>query len=419
VPVLDALALAVSVARRDVATAGAPAPPRPLRAVLRFTRLPEKALQTVRRTLEDDEAFRLHVVEGIDPRGLSRGGQLFLERPEGWQEELDLLVELELDRQQGSRVEELQRRIAALEGEVSSQRRRAEATERSLRAAGEREAAVDADLGRTRRELEALRVELDAARDERAEAVRQLKDAEALAARRLEALRRAELDRGTSSTGAASTGAPSAAEPAGRGDATPEPAAVRRAHAELADAAERARELASRLEAAASAVGSPPSRPPGAARRSGTRVPVRLRRGAMADSAEGLAQLLEVPDMVVLVDGYNVSMTGWPEQPVARQRDRLLDLLAGVVAQRAADVHVVFDGSGVGERPAVSAPLPVRVHFTEAGVEADDRLIGFARDLPASRPVTVVSSDRRVRDGARRWGANVASSAALVELGRG
>jgi predicted RNA-binding protein with PIN domain len=146
---------------------------------------------------------------------------------------------------------------------------------------------------------------------------------------------------------------------------------------------------------------------------------VRLRRGAAADTAEGLAQLLEVPAMVVLVDGYNVSMTGWPGQPVARQRDRLLDLLGNVVAQRAADVHVVFDGAGGGERPAVSAPLPVRVHFTEAGVEADDRLIAFARDLPAARPVTVVSSDRRVRDGARRWGANVASAASLVELGRG
>jgi predicted RNA-binding protein with PIN domain len=146
---------------------------------------------------------------------------------------------------------------------------------------------------------------------------------------------------------------------------------------------------------------------------------VRLRRGAAADTAEGLAQLLEVPAMVVLVDGYNVSMTGWPGQPVARQRDRLLDLLGNVVARRAADVHVVFDGAGGGERPVVSAPLPVRVHFTEAGVEADDRLIAIARDLPASRPVTVVSSDRRVRDGARRWGANVASAASLVELGRG
>ena len=122
--------------------------------------------------------------------------------------------------------------------------------------------------------------------------------------------------------------------------------------------------------------------------------------------------------MVMMVDGYNVSMAGWPSQSIAVQRDRLVDLLANVQARTGAEVHVVFDGDDDGRRPAVSLPRPVRIHFTEAEVEADDRLLEFADRLPADVPVVIVSSDRRVRDGARARGANVVGSPHLLALGR-
>ncbi len=399
---LDALEMAVTVARRDVAAPGGAVPPRPLQPVLRFARLPEKALEVVHRTLELDEAFRRHVAAEVDLDALSRGGRLFIERPDGWQDELELLVELERDRQQGSRIEELRRRVAALEGEVSNQRRRAEGAERSLHTAQERVLAAEAELAAARNGSETLRRELEVARDERARAVRQLKDAEVLAERRLAALREAEL----------------AAAPEPGPPATSEVEALRGARVELLAAADQARDLAARLQAAARATGPDRVEPPPEAPRRHRRVPLRIGQGLVADSADGLAQLLGTPDMVVLVDGYNVSMSGWPDQPISLQRDRLVDLLGGVVATRPAEVHVVFDGSGAGERPAVSQPLPVRVYFTEAGVEADDRLLEFARRFPESRPVTVVSSDRRVRAGAREAGANVVSASALLELGR-
>ena len=395
--------MAVTVARRDESTPGATVPPRPLQPVLRFARLPEKALEVVHRTLELDEAFRRHVAEEVDLAALSRGGRLYLERPEGWQEELERLVELELDRQQGARVEELQRRVAALEDEVSNQRRRADDAERSLLRAQGRVLAAEAELAAATEESAGLRRELEAARSERAGAVRQLKDAEALAKRRLAALRQAEL--------AAAAPEPRLGEPS-------DGEALRGARVELLAAAEQARALAVRLQAAAAAARPEHADPDVAAPRRARRVPVRIGQGRVADSADGLAQLLGVPDMVVLVDGYNVSMSGWPDQPISLQRDRLVDLLADVVATRPAEVHVVFDGSGAGERPVVSTPLPVRVYFTEAGVEADDRLLEFAHRFPSTRPVTVVSSDRRVRAGAREAGANVVSASALLDLGR-
>jgi hypothetical protein len=77
---------------------------------------------------------------------------------------------------------------------------------------------------------------------------------------------------------------------------------------------------------------------------------------------------------------------------------------------------VVFDGDDDGRRPSVGAPLPVRVHFSSAEVEADDVILDMVSRLPTDVGVLVVSSDRRVAEGARRLGANVASSSVLLEL---
>ena len=75
---------------------------------------------------------------------------------------------------------------------------------------------------------------------------------------------------------------------------------------------------------------------------------------------QALAQLLATPDVVLVVDGYNVSMEAWPTLDRSAQRSSLVQLLGGLRARRSAVVHVVFDGDDDGRRPAVAAPLPVR-----------------------------------------------------------
>lgn len=142
---------------------------------------------------------------------------------------------------------------------------------------------------------------------------------------------------------------------------------------------------------------------------------MRLHRGATEDDPVGLRQLLDTPGAVVLVDGWNVSMAGWPAATGAQQRDRLVSAV-GALRTAADSVHLVFDGDDDGGRPAVSTPLPVRVHFSPGDTEADDVILGMVADLPATTPVVVVSSDGRVRRGAREHGANVAPSEALLAL---
>jgi len=59
---------------------------------------------------------------------------------------------------------------------------------------------------------------------------------------------------------------------------------------------------------------------------------------------------------------------------------------------------------------------PVRVMFSPPGVEADDVILDEVAGVDPQRPVVVVSSDRRVRDGARARGANVLRSSQLLDL---
>jgi predicted RNA-binding protein with PIN domain len=133
------------------------------------------------------------------------------------------------------------------------------------------------------------------------------------------------------------------------------------------------------------------------------------------DSAEAAAFLVRVPGMLVLVDGYNVTLSTWSDLPIASQRARLIDACAELAARSAAEVLIVFDGA---EEPGDLPPMPgrprVRWRFSPPGVEADDVLLGLVADLDPSRPVTVASSDRRVRDGARDLGANAISTPQLV-----
>lgn len=413
--------------RRESTSPDADPPPRRLRPILGFRgrRLAGSTLSTVLDVLDHDDAVRGRVAAEATEAAVGRPGWLFLHRPTGWREDLARLVEEERERRSRviDEVEERTalRRTARLEQVVADLRSRladaetgisrggeaveaervrrrtaesgaADLERRLQRAVAERDAALG-DLARAREDARRLRSELEVIEDE----VARLRE-----------------ERGTWSG------------PALR--------AVDRSRSALT-ALSGAIEEASRLLAAAGGrttgdawVAGPddvvgasveartaPEVPPGErpARR-GRRTPIRLARGALDGSVEATDQVLRTAGIVVLVDGYNVSMEGWPHLGTRMQRERLVSLLGDVAARTGADVRVVFDGVEEGSRPTVGAAMAVRVQFTASGVEADDVLIGMVADLPATTPVAVVSSDRRVRDAAGAGGANLVASAALL-----
>lgn len=453
----------MTVARRDLATRDAPSPPSSIRPVLGFTRLPSRALRTVQLALDRDDAFRARVAEGAEEAALGRASWLFLHRPDGWRDELGELA---------AQVEEEQRDTEALRAEQSAQRRAEQLADSVDRLrddlALERQVAQDAlaQLDRARGErhdLVAARDELAARvaslEEERARAVRELKATEAASAARLDELRDERARRVSmeeqvraleaaaaerspvpeadgAAAGATARPADGATVPTAAAGAPSAPVDLGAVAAAVDRAARAATLLGDALAEAAAALvpvaveadhrpaaPTPTSAPTGSLTGAPTgppprRVPVRLHSGVHDGTADGLRQLLGVEGMVAIVDGYNVTMEGWPSLDQHGQRSSLLSALAGVQAQVPAAIHVVFDGDDDGRRPAVGAPLPVRVHFSAADTEADDVILSMVTRLPTDTPVLVVSSDRRVAEGARRLGANAVRSSVLLELVR-
>jgi predicted RNA-binding protein with PIN domain len=129
-----------------------------------------------------------------------------------------------------------------------------------------------------------------------------------------------------------------------------------------------------------------------------------------------LDQLLGLPRVHLVVDGYNVTKTAWPGLSLERQRDRLLGGLAPLVARSGAEVTVVFDAADSVDRPLVNRPRGVRVLFSPPGVIADDVIRELVAAEPRGRPVVVVSSDQEVARDVARDGARVAASPALSRL---
>jgi predicted RNA-binding protein with PIN domain len=138
------------------------------------------------------------------------------------------------------------------------------------------------------------------------------------------------------------------------------------------------------------------------------------RGGAAIDGLAGLDALLAVPTVHLVVDGYNVSKTGYPELPLADQRARLVGQLAALAARTGVEVTVVFDGAGVVAAPPRGS-RGLRVLFSDPGVLADDVIRSLVGAEPQGRPVVVATSDRAVVGSVRADGAYSVPSALLLK----
>ncbi|MBY9073791.1 NYN domain-containing protein [Nocardioides sp. WL0053] len=139
--------------------------------------------------------------------------------------------------------------------------------------------------------------------------------------------------------------------------------------------------------------------------------------GSLAsDDPALLDQLLNLPRVHLIVDGYNVTKNAWPDSSLEIQRDRLLAGVAPLAARTRAEVTVVFDAADKVERPLVNRPRGVRVLFSPVGVIADDVIRQLVAAEPQGRPVVVVSSDQAVVRDVKRAGARVVGSVVLSRL---
>jgi hypothetical protein len=136
-----------------------------------------------------------------------------------------------------------------------------------------------------------------------------------------------------------------------------------------------------------------------------------------AGDPAALDRLLALPHVHLIIDGYNVTKSGYGELSLADQRNRLVGALAPLAGQSGAEITVAFDG---GAKPPAQPATPrgVRVLFSAPDEIADDLIRRLVAAEPPGRPVVVVTSDRQVVTDTARDGAwTVPSAVLLARLG--
>ena len=396
-----ALERSIEVARYDEV------PPAALRPLLKFHKLPKAALDTVAIAVHGDGEFRRRVIDAVDERDVGRAALLWLQQDPDWSEQLSAYLDDDPVPATAQDTKALQRKltgaeravarateqVAALEAELARQTERVDTVRGDLRAMQRERDAIRREAAALRSELDTLRVahtrleQSIARRDEDRRRLRdRVRELEEKALGPVSARENRELQRLARAVAAS-------------------------ARAAAADADALDRELGERL-------GRGP-KPAPAVGRTARRRPARMPSGILDDSVAGAEHLVSRPGAVLLVDGYNATLSSWPELALEHQRDRLLALLNDLTARIVGlEAHLIFDGGDDVITSGRRRRSVVNVRFSPRDVEADDVVLAMVDELPVDRVVIVASNDRRVRDAARAGGANVISVQQLIALVR-
>lgn len=126
-----------------------------------------------------------------------------------------------------------------------------------------------------------------------------------------------------------------------------------------------------------------------------------------------LMRALALPRAHLIIDGYNVTKTGYADLPLAAQRQRLVQALAALAGRVDAEITVAFDGSD-GVPVQTPSPRGVRVLFSRSGQIADDLIRDLVAAEPTGRALVVVTSDQAIVTDMRRAGVWTSPSAVLL-----
>lgn len=123
----------------------------------------------------------------------------------------------------------------------------------------------------------------------------------------------------------------------------------------------------------------------------------------LAEGTTAAARWLAANARVLIVDGYNVTLSLRPDRSLEEQRRWLVERLRPLVTRDVAAPVVIFDGDRSSGRMADTGGVEVR--FSAAGVIADDEIV-FAV-AATDEPVLVVTDDVELGARVRAEGGNV------------
>lgn len=373
-----------------------PAPELPAN-VRRYKGFRDAALARQRETilaLLDDETQRGLILQWLEEekapldRPVKEVLRIACERPDGWEDQLRARSKT---KETTGPSEDSEKLSSAVQRERDKAKRAKEelrelreASEAGLRAEKARAEQAAQEIGRLRSELEEARRETLRAQEE-ADKQRERADRE---------VRRARSD---------------AEKAQAKADEQVEQVRALRKEVESLQA-----ELAKAAAASAKPKGrkSAAPRPP-----EGPRVPLPVPKGRFDDDAETLEEWLSTENVILVVDGYNVTKAegGFGELELAKQRDLLIQGVDRLARRKGFTGTIVFDGNEVAPGTGRVARGPVKTVYSRPEEIADDHIVALIENLPAF-PVVLATNDRELQGRARSLGATIATSNQLLKL---
>lgn len=401
-----AIELAFHFARSEARSGEGPALSPALKPLLRFSRLPSRALDIVREVVDTDDDFRQRLLAETTEADVGKLGWIWLSRPDGWRDAILTAGEEAVDR----------RRAERAEGSVKATRRQLSRSDAQLAEAQDQVRRLTDSLAVTDQVAESRSEEIEAltARVEELEA-----ESDGLRGRVSELDRRAsraESNLGDERRQLRELRAEIETRQASVQDSTPPPRTDQQEAAAAAVAEAASKLEAARLLLVRAAEALPKSQPSDGTRPPIRRKPHRLGRALIDDTPEGLHGLMCVDGVRVLIDGYNVAKLGWPDLDLDLQRDRMLIGLASTFARGPCVVDVVFDGAEVVNVDRATRSPNVRVAWSPAGVTADDVLVDKVGQIDSAVAVVVITDDRELRRRCVVLGANTVGSGVLLDI---
>jgi predicted RNA-binding protein with PIN domain len=140
-------------------------------------------------------------------------------------------------------------------------------------------------------------------------------------------------------------------------------------------------------------------------------------KGRFEDAPETLDEWLSVPDVLLVIDGYNVTKAegGYGDLELSKQRERLVDESSKLARRKGVSGYIVFDGAVVDPGTYRGPRGPLKVVFSSPDEIADDHIVALIGSLPPV-PVVLVTNDRELQSRASEHRATIARSPQLLGL---
>ncbi len=147
-----------------------------------------------------------------------------------------------------------------------------------------------------------------------------------------------------------------------------------------------------------------------------SRTSVAIPQGLMIENPLALTEIFKQQKLILLIDGYNVSLNSFQNLNLELQRERTISCAANIESRFATNCTVIFDGDSNTTRASMRSK--VHVVFSPAGTTADDVIIERISMTPNDRPIVLVTNDQNLKRRAKGLGCQTISTNTFVQFSK-